>query len=51
MLGALIMVVVLVVVIPVGVLMTGGAMAALLGHVVKQSADDSGDEVWRELNY
>lgn len=51
MLGALIMVVVLVVVIPVGVLMTGAAMAALIGHLLKEDADAKGDEVWRDLNY
>jgi hypothetical protein len=50
-LGALIMVVVLVVVIPVGVLITGGIMAAVLGYLTKQQADVQGDEVWRELNY
>ena len=51
MLGALIMVFVLVVVIPVGVIMTGAVMAALLGHLVKEEADAKGDEDWRELNY
>lgn len=51
MLGALIMVVVLVVVIPVGVLITGGIMAAVLGYLTKAEADAKGDDVWRELNY
>ena len=39
MLGALIMVVVLVVVIPVGVLMTGGVVAGLVGHLLTHEAE------------
>jgi hypothetical protein len=45
------MVVVLVVVIPVGVLVTGAVVAGFLGHLNKVEADDHGDDVWRELNY
>jgi hypothetical protein len=49
-LGALIMVLVLVVLFPVGALMTGGALAALFGWSLKAEADDRGEEIWRELN-
>ena len=51
MLGALIIVVVLVVAIPVGVIMSGAVMAAVLGFLGKETADAEGDETWRKLNY
>lgn len=50
MLGAVIMVFVLVIAIPVGVLITGGIAAALLGAIAKGDADAAGEEIWRELN-
>ncbi len=51
MLGAAIIVVILLVIIPVSVIMTGAVGAALIGAVLKKDADDRGDEVWKQLNY
>jgi hypothetical protein len=50
-LGAALIVVVLVLVIPIAVFLSGGVAAGLLGHFLKDEADGHGDEVWRELNY
>ena len=49
--GVVIIVVVLVVVFPIAVIMSGGIAAAILGWFLKEDADATGDEVWRELNY
>ena len=49
-LGGLVLVVILVFIIPVGVLLSGAVGAGLLGWLLKESADDAGDPVWRELN-
>lgn len=49
--GVVIIVVVLVVVFPVLVIMSGGIAAAILSWSLKEDADATGDEVWRELNY
>jgi ABC-type thiamin/hydroxymethylpyrimidine transport system permease subunit len=38
-------------VFPVLVLISGGIASGLLGWVLKQDADDHGDDVWRRLNY
>ena len=51
MLGAAIIVVVLVLVIPVAVFVSGGVAAGLLGFFLKDEAEAKGDETWRELNY
>ena len=49
-LGGLLIALILVVVIPVGVLMSGALGAGLLGWLLKDSAEDTGDAVWRDLN-
>ena len=49
--GAIIIAVVLIVAIPVGVLMSGSVGAGLLGWLLKDNADASGEDVWKELNY
>lgn len=50
-LGAVIIVVILLVVIPVGVLMTGGVAAGLIGSFLKADADAHGEDTWKQLNY
>jgi hypothetical protein len=49
--GAVVMVVALVVVMPVGIIMSLTVVAAVLGHLLKDDADRRGaGTVWRELN-
>lgn len=50
MLGALILAAVILIVMPVGMIMTGGVISAILGTVLKQDADANGEEVWRQHN-
>jgi hypothetical protein len=50
-LGAAVIVVVLVLVIPVAVFVSGGVASGLLGFFLKDEADAKGDETWRELNH
>jgi hypothetical protein len=51
MLGGVIMALILVVVIPVAVLMTGPLVAAVLGFLLKDNAERQGaDTPWVELN-
>ena len=49
-LGGLLIAIVLVVLIPVGVLMSGAIGAGVLGWLLKDTTDKAGDAVWRELN-
>lgn len=49
MLGALILAVAILVVMPVGIIMTGGIISALLGSLLKADADE-GDEAWKPYN-
>ena len=41
MIGAIILAIVLVIAIPVGVLMSGGAAAAIIGHFLKEEGEAS----------
>ncbi len=50
MLGAFILAAVILVVMPVGIIMTGGIISAILGAVLKQDADANGEEIWRHHN-
>ncbi|MDH4147122.1 MAG: hypothetical protein OEY23_18350 [Acidimicrobiia bacterium] len=50
MLGALILAVAILVVMPIGMIMTGGIISAVLGWSLKADADDAGEDVWREHN-
>jgi len=49
--GAVLIVVLLVVVMPVSIMMSGAAIAGLLGFFLKDDADRRGaDTVWKDLN-
>ncbi len=49
--GAVILVVLLVVVFPVMIMLTGAAIAGIFGFLLKDDADRRGeDTVWKELN-
>ncbi len=49
--GALLLVVILVVAMPVAIMMSGTVIAGLLGFLLKDDADQRGaDTVWKELN-
>ena len=49
--GALLIVVLLVIVMPVSIMMSGAAVAGILGYVLKDDADRRGaDTVWKDLN-
>lgn len=39
--GAIIIIVLLVVVIPVGLMVTGGALAGVIGHVLRRNAEQT----------
>lgn len=49
--GGVLIAVVLMIVMPVGVMMSGAAVAGLLGFLLKDDADKRGaDTVWKDLN-
>ncbi|MGE0731403.1 MAG: hypothetical protein AB7Q92_25410 [Acidimicrobiia bacterium] len=49
--GAIIIVFALVIAMPVAVMMSGAAVAAILGYLLKDDADRRGaDAVWKQLN-
>ncbi len=49
--GAVLLVVVLMVVMPVAIMMSGAAVAGVLGYLLKDDADRRGaDTVWKDLN-
>lgn len=49
--GGVLIAVVLMIVMPVGLMMSGAALAGLLGFLLKDDADKRGaDTVWKDLN-
>jgi hypothetical protein len=50
-LGGILMAIGLAIVFPIVVLISGGIASGLLGWLLKEDADEHGEEIWKQLNY